>query len=506
MTQHYDVIIIGAGAGGGTLAYALAATGKHILLLERGDYLPREKENWDSDAIFTQKRYQAQEQWLDAQETPFDPQAYYVVGGNTKLYGGALQRMRQEDFGELHHQDGISPGWPIAYDKFEPYYTRAESLFKIHGQRGEDPTEPPMSAEYPFEPLAHEPRIQAIADQLADQGLHPLHLTLAVDRNESQPAQSPCIRCDTCDPYPCLLNAKCDAQTACVDPALAYANVTLRTNTQVTRLLTTADGRRISQVEVKTEQGLEQLTAEVVVVACGAINSAALLLRSANEQHPHGLANSSDQVGRNLMKHNHSALVAISPTPNNTVFQKTLAIHDYYFDGPRQDYPLGQIQLTGKAKWQRLQQMAPVDIPQARLEYLSQHSVDWWVTTEDLPDPNNRVMLNLNGQIKVDFTPNNLTPHLELISLLEQHLKQMDFYLFWHKRMDLAVFWHQVGTCRFGEDPQTSVLDLNCRTHDVENLYVVDASFFPSMGAMNPTLTIIANALRVADHFKEVLA
>ncbi|MEO1296629.1 MAG: GMC family oxidoreductase [Cyanobacteria bacterium J06636_16] len=502
MLQHYDVIIVGAGAGGGTLAYALAPTGKQILLIERGDYLPREKANWDADEIFLQRRYQADEQWLDAEAHPFDPQSYYVVGGNTKVYGAALQRMRREDFGELRHAEGVSPDWPISYEEFESYYTRAESLYKIHGQRGEDPTEPPMSAEYPFAPFAHAPRIQQVADQLAQKGLHPLHLTLALDRNDAQPEQSPCIRCDTCDPYPCMLNAKCDAQIACVDPALKYDNVTLLPNTKVTRLLTTANGRRIDRVEIETNSGTDTLAATTVIVSCGAINSAALLLRSANEQHPNGLANSSDQVGRNLMKHNHSALIAIAAEPNPTIFQKTLAIHDYYFNGPLQDYPLGQIQMTGKAKWQRLKQMAPTELSQNWLEYLAQHSVDWWLTTEDLPDPNNRVTLTGNGQIKVTFIPNNLKPHLELASVLEQHLKEIGFYMFWHKRMDLAVFWHQVGTCRFGSDPKTSVLDTHCRTHDVENLYVVDASFFPSMGAMNPTLTIIANALRIADHLK----
>ncbi len=502
MNQHYDVIIIGAGAGGGTLAYGLAPTGKRILLIERGDYLPREKENWDADEIFTQGRYQADEQWLDAKDQPFDPQAYYVVGGNTKLYGAALQRMRQEDFGELEHVDGVSPAWPLSYDELEPYYTRAESLFKIHGQRGEDPTEPPMSAEYPFPAFEHEPRIQTVADSLAERGLTPLHLTLALDRNEANLANSPCIRCDTCDPYPCLLDAKMDAQTACVDPALAYDNVTLRLNTLVTRLLTTADGRRVDRVEIQTDQGLETLSADTVVVACGAVNTAALLLRSASEQHPNGLANGSDQVGRNLMKHNHSALVAVSSEPNDVVFQKTLAVHDYYFQGPLQDYPLGQIQLTGKAKWQRLAKMAPTELPQDYLKHMAEHSVDWWVTTEDLPDPNNRVTLTSEGQIKVDFTPNNLKPHEELISVLEQHLKEIGFYMFWHKRMDVGVLWHQVGTCRFGSDPQTAVLDLNCRAHEVDNLYVVDSSFFPSMGAMNPTLTLIANALRIADHLK----
>lgn len=505
MTLHYDVIIIGSGAGGGTLAYALAPTGKRVLLIERGNYLPREKENWDPDAIFTQGRYQAQETWLDAKEQPFNPETYYVVGGNTKLYGAALQRMRQPDFGALPHAEGLSPAWPLGYDEFEPYYSRAESLFKIHGQAGEDPTEPPMSADYPYPAFPHEPRIQGIADQLAEQGLHPLHLTLSLDRNVADPSQGPCIRCDTCDPYPCLVDAKCDAQTACVDPALAYDNVTLLTNALVTRLLTSADGRRIEQVEIQTYQGLETLSADTVVVSCGAINSAALLLRSANHHHPNGLANSSDQVGRNLMKHNHSALIAIAPDLNPTVFQKTLAIHDYYFQGPQHDYPLGQIQLTGKAKWQRLQKMAPTDLPQPWLEYLAGHSVDWWVTTEDLPHPDNRVTLNRNGDIKVAFTPNNLKPHIELISLLEQHLKPLGFYMFWHKRMDLAVAWHQVGTCRFGTDPATSVLDRHCRTHDIDNLYVVDASFFPAMGAMNPTLTIIANALRVGDHLKSVL-
>lgn len=502
MPPHYDIIIIGAGAGGGTLAYALAPTGKQILLIERGDYIPREKENWDPDEIFIQRRYQAQDEWLDGHAQPFNPETYYVVGGNTKLYGAALQRMRQEDFDDLHHAEGVSPGWPLTYEDFKPYYTQAEHIFKIHGQRGEDPTEPSMLAEYPFPPFPHEPRIQNIADQLAQQGLHPLHLTLSLNRNVANPQQSQCIRCDTCDPYPCLVDAKCDAQVACVDPALAYDNVSLLTNTYVTRLLTSETGDRVERVEIQTQHGLEMLSADTVVVSCGAINSSALLLRSANKQHPNGLANSSNQVGRNLMKHNHSALIAIAPEPNPTVFQKTLAIHDYYFGGPHQNYPLGQIQLTGKAKWQRLQKMAPTELPQPWLEYLTQHSVDWWITTEDLPNPENRVTLTDKGQIKVTFIPNNLKPHRELISILEQHLKDLGFYLFWHKTMALAVSWHQVGTCRMGTDPANNVLNLQCRTHDINNLYVVDASFFPSMGAMNPTLTIVANALRVADHLK----
>ncbi|MFE4107537.1 GMC oxidoreductase [Almyronema epifaneia] len=505
MHNHYDILIIGAGAGGGTLAYALAPTGKRILLLERGGYLPREKSNWDPDAVFLEQRYRTDEQWYQPDGTPFSPEVHYFVGGNTKVYGAALQRMRQEDFGALQHYDGISPAWPLSYADFEPYYTQAESLFKIHGQRGEDPTEPPMSADYPYGPLAHEPRIQQIADQLSDRGLHPVHLTLALNRDEAHPEKRPCIRCDTCDPYPCLVDAKCDAQIACVDPARQYENVQLLTHALVTRLDTDASGKRIEQVEVQLNGQLQTFSAEIVVVSCGAINSAKLLLQSGNDKHPNGLANSSGLVGRNLMFHNHSALIAVADEPNPTVFQKTLGIHDYYFKGPTQDYPLGQIQLTGKAKWQRLQHMAPVEMPEATLRYLSAHSVDWWVTTEDLPRLENQVTVDRQGKITVHHQPNNTQPHADLIHLLEDHLRDLGFFLFWRKTMKSAVVWHQIGTCVLGEDPSNSVLDLNCRAHDLDNLYVVDASFFPSMGAMNPTLTLVANALRVADHFKSQL-
>ena len=192
--KHYDVIIIGAGAGGGTTAYSLAPTGKSILILERGGYLPKEDANWNPDEIFQGRKYQIQEKWLDKDNKSFLPQAFYNVGGNTKVYGAALQRMREADFGEVKHQGGISPAWELSYQDLEPYYIRAESLFKIHGQRGEDPTEPPMSAEYPFPPLPHEPRIQEIADDLQKLGLNPFHLTLAVDRNVEDPENSPAFQ------------------------------------------------------------------------------------------------------------------------------------------------------------------------------------------------------------------------------------------------------------------------------------------------------------------------
>jgi choline dehydrogenase-like flavoprotein len=507
MANHYDIIIIGAGAGGGTLAYALASTGKRILMLERGGYLPKEKANWDPTAILLEQRYQTQETWLDQQEQePFKPEAYYNVGGNTKAYGAALQRLRAEDFEPLQHYDGVSPAWPLSYDEYEPYYTQAERLYTIHGQKGEDPTEPPMSADYPFKPFPHAPRIQTIADQLRDRGLHPHHLTLALNRDVDHPENRPCIRCDTCDPYPCLADAKSDAQIACVNPALKNSNVSLLTHAKVTRLHTDSSGHRIQTVEADVEGELQQFSADIVVVSCGAVNSAVLLLQSANDQHPEGLANSSGLVGRNLMLHNHSAVIAVSDQPNPTTFQKTLGINDFYFRGIDQDYPLGQIQLTGKAKWQRLRHMFPGDFPQAMLEYAADHSVDWWVTTEDLPRPENRVTVDQQGKISVSYTPNNLKPHWELVGLLENYLRELGFFMFWQKKVGMPVVWHQAGTCLFGDDPNSSVLNLDCRTHDIENLYVVDGSFLPTLGAVNPTLTIAANALRVADHLRHQLA
>lgn len=501
--NHYDVIIIGAGAGGGTVAYSLAPTGKRILILERGGYLPKEDDNWNPDAIFHGRKYQVEEQWLDRQNNPFKPQIFYNVGGNTKVYGAALQRMRERDFAELEHLEGISPAWELSYQDMEPYYTRAESIFKIHGQKGEDITEPPMSAEYPFPPLPHEPRMQEVADDLEKLGLHPHHLTLAIDRNVEDPDNSNCIRCATCDPYPCKIDAKLDAQIACVNPATAYDNVELKINTLVTRLITDKSGSKISSVEVEVDGNKEQYTADTFILSCGSINSAAMLLKSANDKHPDGLANSSGMVGRNLMLHNHSSIVAIANKPNPTKFQKTLGFNDFYFGSPDHDYPLGQVQMTGKSKWNRLDLFSPGSVPQPTLEYMADHAVDWWLTSEDLPDPNNRVRLTKEGKIKVDFARNNLKAHQSLVDLWQNYLRRTDFFLFMVTTVPLSAVWHQVGTCKFGSDPQTTVLDLNCRTHDVENLYVVDGSFIPSMGAVNPTLTIVANALRVADHLKD---
>jgi len=518
--KHYDVIVIGTGAGGGTLVHSLASTGKSILILERGDYVPREKANWDSRAVNVEGRYQTKEEWRDKNGKPLHPHTNYYVGGNTKFYGAALFRLRREDFGEIKHFGGISPAWPVSYDDLEPYYLQAERLYHVHGQRGEDPTEPAASGPYPHPAISHEPRIQALSDDFERLGLKPFHTPLGLQIDEKNPQSSKCIRCNTCDGYPCLIDAKSDAQTLCVDPALRFPNVSLLTNAYVERLETTASGREVSRVVVTRNGATENYSADVVVVSCGAINSAALLLRSANDKHPHGLANSSDIVGRHYMGHVNSVLLAVSKCPNPTLYQKTLAVNDFYLGSREWNHPMGHFSFVGKLDGVALSAGAPAVAPGWTLDLMAKHALSFWLTSEDLPDPNNRVTLDRDGRIVLQYTPNNQEAHARLTSKLKELMGQQskcDVHghdchqglfarnLFLGDRIPLAGVAHQNGTIRFGSDPRTSALDIHCKTHDVDNLYVVDGSFFPSSAAVNPALTIMANALRVGDHLKQRL-
>jgi choline dehydrogenase-like flavoprotein len=518
--KHYDVIIIGTGAGGGTLAYALASTGKSILIVERGDYVRREKANWDSRAVNVEGKYQTKEEWRDKNGKPMHPHTNYYVGGNTKFYGAALFRLRREDFGEIRHFGGVSPAWPIIYDDLEPYYLKAERLYHVHARRGEDPTEPAASGPYPHPPISHEPRIQQLSDDFERLGLKPFHTPLGLQIDEQNPHASKCIRCDTCDGYPCLVDAKSDAQTLCVDPALRFPNVTLLTNACVERLETNASGREVSNVTVSRNGAKESFSASLVVVSCGAINSAALLLRSATDKHPRGLANSSDVVGRHYMGHVNSVMLALSKCPNPTLYQKTLAVNDFYFGSKDWNYPMGHFSFVAKLDGVALSAGAPAIAPGWTLDLMAKHSLSFWLTSEDLPDPNNRVTIDREGKIVLQYTPNNEEAHKRLIAKLKELMKQQTKCgvhghecheglfarnLFIGDRIPLAGVAHQNGTIRFGKDAKTSALDVNCKAHDLDNLYVVDGSFFPSSAAVNPALTIMANALRVADHMKQRL-
>lgn len=516
MSDRYDVIVVGSGPGGASVAHKLAPTGKRILLLERGDYLPRSPANWDLQTVFVDAAYQAKETWYGADGRSFHPGLHYFVGGNSKVYGAALFRMRERDFEEIIHKDGVSPAWPVKYDAFEPYYSEAEKLFHVHGKRGEDPNEPPSSGPFPYPAVSHEPHIQALSDGLTRDGLHPFHLPLGIllDEKDGKPTPtSICIRCDAFDGFPCLLSGKADAQVMCVDPALkAYPNLTLLTGAYVSKLETSRSGKSVTGVHVVRGGREELYTADIVVVACGALSSALLLLRSRNDKHPKGLANGSDQVGRNYMRHNQSILMALMRQPNDTVFQKTLAVSDYYFGSDDWDFPLGLIQMCATSHGAQIRGEALPGwlewAPKMPFEEMARHSMDFWLSSEDLPLPENRIYYD-GARVVLDLTEGNMEAHHRLKKKLETMLGKagahpvlLERSLYLGQNVPIGGTAHQAGTARFGADPATSVLDLDCKAHELDNLYLADASFFPSIGSVNPTLTIVANALRVADKIK----
>jgi choline dehydrogenase-like flavoprotein len=515
MKTDFDIIIIGSGAGGGTLARHLAPSGKSIMVLERGGWLKREPENWSAEAVFQNNRYVSPDIWNNNDGKPFQPGTYHYVGGATKMYGAALYRLRKEDFERRAHVDGISPGWPIGYDELEPYYTQAEQMYQVHGIRGEDPTEPPASAAYPFPAVSHEPRIQQLSDDLMRAGYHPFHSPCGIMLNESNMPYSRCVRCTDCDGFPCVVHAKSDAEVLGIRPALEHANVSLLIDARVVKLNTNSAGTAITEVIVERDGQTETLRGAIVVVSCGAAHSAELLLKSANDKHPRGLANGSDQLGRNYMFHTSQAVLAISKEPNPTKYQKTLGLNDFYFGMEGFDYPAGSIQMVGKSQSPMYRGEKPIETylaPDFVLNKLASHAVDFWLMTEDLPKPDNRITVERDGRIKLNYVATNQAASNKLYDKLKSMLNQLAMHdsliprsLYMKNDVGVAGVAHQSGTCRFGADPNTSVLDTNCKAHELDNLYVIDTSFFPSIGAVNPALTAMANALRVGDHLLERL-
>jgi choline dehydrogenase-like flavoprotein len=498
MTQRFDIIIIGSGAGGGTMAHALAPTRARILLLERGGFVPQEPENWSPEAVWKDLRYRTTEHWLDERDQEFRPYTHYGVGGNTKFWGSVLYRLRLEDFEAIEHEDGLSPAWPIKYDTLAPYYDRAERLYQVHGQAGADPTEPARGP-FPYPPVPHSPGMADIVEGLRRQGLHPSPLPLGLIRPGERDG---CILCNTCNSFPCRIHAKSDAEVCAVRPSLIHPNVDLWTNTHARRLITDGAGKRVEAVEIERNGEVLRVSAPLVIVSCGAVNSAALLLRSAGGTHPHGLANSSGLVGTRYMAHLATMMQGFHPFRKNaTVFQKTVAVNDFYFNGPGATYPLGQIQSQGRTHGVMAQTVVPW-IPLWAYDAWVARGVDWLAISEDLPRLENRVTVGADGRIRLQYTPNNLAAHHQLVSEAKRMLRRLGFWIVVAHSHKSKNTTHQCGTLCFGTDPKTSVLDPYCRTHDVENLFVVDASFFPSSAAVNPGLTIIAQALRVADHIK----
>ncbi len=491
----YDVIIVGSGAGGGTIARKLAPTGKKILVLERGTFPAKESSELRDLEVFNEGIYHAKERWYDKFGDSFHPQTNYSVGGNTKIYSGVLQRLRERDFEEVRHQEGLSPAWPLKYADLASYYTEAENLYNVHGKTGDDPTEPPREGDYPSPAIDHEATVAEIADIFSKRGLKPAYLPIGIGSQ-----------------------GRTDSEDTGITPALDLGNVTLKIGAKVTALRTNPSGSAVKGVEADINGHSYLFMGDVIVLACGAINSAALLLCSANERHPHGLGNSSDLVGRYLMKHLMTVIVQVSGTDIPGSFQRTLYLNDFYWGDESFPYPMGHIENSGGilqdvifSESPPLLSIASRLMPKFGLRQLATHSLAWWLQTEDLPVADNCVRVS-GDKITVDYTPNNIEAHDRLLYRFQELIKAVEpkSSLSWRSvhpygTAPLAVVAHQSGTCRFGEDPKTSVLDLNCRAHELDNLYVVDSSFFPSISATSPALTVIANALRVGEHLIERL-
>jgi choline dehydrogenase-like flavoprotein len=520
MSIKYDIILIGTGAGGGTLAYKLAPSGKKILILERGDFLPKEIENWNPREVYTKGRYRTIEKWKDKEGKEFSPFTHYWVGGNTKMYGAALLRLREEDFIAREHYDGISPAWDLGYKDFAPWYDEAELLYSVHGMRGLDPTEPYSAKPYPFPPIPVEDSIKGIWLDMEKAGLRPSTIPIGVRLPQDNPAADGYQNLSLFDGYPDPTEAKADAHVVAIRAALQHENVHILTGRKAEKLITSQDGKRVTQVITTGSQGEEKFEADTIVISAGAINSAALLLNSSNEHHPTGLGNSSGLLGKNLMLHNNGTVVAISPMMNTAIFQKSILLTDFYHGANDSAFPLGSVQLMGKTDPDTLRDeieelhlngsLVKNAYGEIDIDYYASHSVDFFITAEDLPKSANRVRCE-DGMIRLDYTPNNLQAYQRLKDKLIQIMNQIGMKHSYSKdtvyggfKLGISGVSHQSGTCKFGHDPNTSVLDLHCKMHDLENVYVVDTSFFPSSGAVNPALTAMANALRVGTHLSKI--
>jgi choline dehydrogenase-like flavoprotein len=492
INESAHVVIVGSGMGGGTLAWGLAQRGIDTLVLERGQVLPREPENWSPEAVFVERRYKPEETWLDDDGNEFHPGVHYVVGGNTKVYGASLPRLRERDFAETVYPSGVSPAWPFSYADLEQYYTQAESLYRVHGTTGEDPSEPWRSRPYPYPPLAHEPYIVETMRRFQEQGLHPSSTAMGIDIRPG----GTCIRCQTCDGFPCRLGAKSDAETCALGPALAGGGVRLLTGARI-RSVEVGDDGRVARLHGDVDGEPLVVDGGVFVLSAGAANSAAILMSSRSDRFPTGVGNSSGLLGRNYMVHNNTHLAAIDPRrPNDVVFQKTMAMNDFY-DDLGDGFPGGTIQLIGKVQGSMMKTHA-TRTPRAVLDRAAQRSLELLVMSEDLPSVHNRVSVDSDGRIAVSWRRTNYDRHEELLGRAKKVLHKAGYRGVFEQRFTIDMNSHMCGTAVAGTDPSTSVLDPWCRSHDVRNLFVVDSAFFPSSGAQNPALTIAAQALRVA--------
>jgi choline dehydrogenase-like flavoprotein len=489
-----DIVIIGSGIGGATVASGLAATGASILILEAGDHIADLPENRDQRAIFQRGHFRPKEMWYEHGGEAFNPGNYYNVGGNSKFYGAVLVRYRREDFLVMKHREGVSPAWPFPYEELEPWYGFAEKLFQVRGALGQDPTEPHHSEPYPFPPIRDEPAIASVRAKLKANGMHPYSLPLGIDIDTwLAKAKTPW------DAHPNSFDGKMDAETTALAYALQHKTVKLQTKSRVTRLETSADGSRIETVHYEHMGEAKSVSPKLVILAAGAVQSSVLLLRSANDRFKSGLANSSDQVGRNFMNHNSSAVLAISPFyRNDSIYQKTFGFNDFYLSDGEGGPPLGNVQLLGRISGTILKANLP-RVPEWLLGQISRHAIDFYAMSEDIPHPESRIMVD-GDKIVLKWHRTNWDAHLDLVRKLKGALKKAGFPIVLSRPFDKRTPSHQCGTVRMGNDPATSPLDTFCRANDHRNLFVVDASCLPTSAAVNPALTVAAQALRVAAH------
>jgi choline dehydrogenase-like flavoprotein len=470
--HSYDAIVIGSGPGGSTFAYALASKGAKVLVVERGDSLS----GAGLSAPVSMAQFDRSRGW---------------VGGDSKFFGAALYRFREQDFEATQHERGVSPAWPMSYAELEPFYASAERLYRVHGSSEGDRSEPPRSTPWPHPPVPHQGPVVDMVERLeARAKLSVSYIPRGIDYGES----GTCRLCQLCDGYFCPFDAKMDAEVAALRPGLHTGNVTLLAHAECVRISTSTDGRRVEGVLVKTEEGDTRIAAPLVAASAGVLGTPTLLWRSRTHKHAKGLANSSGALGRFLAAHTQGWLFPLSRRIQASPFhQKTFAINEYYGSAPGWKFPLGTIQAAGYLEdgWRQV----PFGARRV-IRAILENSVQVFCMTEGLPTADSGFALSDEGPPPRVIVPPRQNPgsfrHLKRTAV--EAFRQAGYRVVSPPVADRL--WHAVGTARMGSDPSTSVVDARCKAHDVAGLFVVDASAIPTAGAVNSTLTIVALALK----------
>ncbi|MBL8538068.1 MAG: GMC family oxidoreductase [Hyphomonadaceae bacterium] len=474
----YDAIVVGSGAGGGTLTLGLARRGARVLLVESGDFLRLQP----SDAGEQPGVYMYGLMRPDDEVT--------CVGGSTKFYGAALYRFRESDFRAVEHEAGVSPAWPFGYEALEPYYAEAERLYRVHGAAGDDASEPFRAGPFPHAPLPHDPLVGAVMARLRAAGARLSDIPRGLDYGSG----GACIMCATCDAHFCTRDAKMDAETAAVRPALATGNVDLLTRTDCARVMTSIDGRRAEGVVLVQDGNERTLHAPVIAVCAGQTRTALLLRRSRTDKHADGLGNHAGMLGRGVAGHMTGVFFAlVSAAPMGPRHTKSFAMNTYYDGAPGWPHPVGVLQIAGQAPiWNDARRvLRPI------VKAIAERSLMCFHMTEALPSRDSGFVFE-GDRIVAEAPPRFCGGSYKRIRELAMKAFGRAGYPV-IPALRKPQLWHKTGGAIMGNDPAQSVTDGHGQIHGVEGLYVIDASSLPSAGAVNTGLTIMALALRAAD-------